>query len=95
MPDDLAHILSLAKHAIAMESSPIWKTDAEEAMRLHGEACEAVWAELKRQVQMAGQDVPPPPPSPTKQVEMMRKKALRRLKGRLPELIAEAIGEIS
>lgn len=94
MTDGHAAILSLAKYAIAMETSAIWKLDAEEASRLHGEACEAVWAELKRQVHMAGQDIPPLP-SPKKQVEAVRKEALRRLEERLPELIAEAIGEIS
>lgn len=56
-PDHL-HLLALARRAIASEAGPLWKTDSEEAMAQHGAACDALWDELRRQVDLQDGKIP-------------------------------------
>jgi hypothetical protein len=46
-------ILRLAQIAfIASNNKALWKADAEAAVEAHGHACDALWAELERQVRL-------------------------------------------
>lgn len=56
-PDHLA-LLSLARRAIELKESPLWKTKIEEACDLHSAACDALWDELHRQVDVQDGKVP-------------------------------------
>lgn len=56
-PDHMA-LLALARLAIAAESGPLWKTDIEEASAMHGAACDALWDELRRQIDAQDGKVP-------------------------------------
>ena len=56
-PDHIA-LLALARRAIDAERGPLWKTAPDEACEIHGTACDAVWDELRRQVDMAAGRVP-------------------------------------
>lgn len=44
----LAFLLSLVARERAARNSPLWKTDVDEAVSEHGDACDAVWDELYR-----------------------------------------------
>lgn len=46
----LSRILRLAQAAFKAERSRLWKTDIDAAFAAHGEACDALWAELERQL---------------------------------------------
>lgn len=51
-------LLSLAQAAIAAEVSPLWKTAPEKACDTHGAACNALWDELRRQIDISEGKVP-------------------------------------
>jgi hypothetical protein len=44
------HLLALARRAIEAETGVTWKTTPMEAVERHGAACDALWTELRRQV---------------------------------------------
>jgi hypothetical protein len=46
----LSRILRLAHAAFRAERSRLWKSDMGAALAAHGEACEALWDELERQL---------------------------------------------
>lgn len=56
-PDHL-HLLALASRAISAESGPLYKSDAEEACAIHGAACDALWDELRRQIDAQDGKIP-------------------------------------
>lgn len=56
-PDHL-HLLALARRALEANSGPLRKTDSEEAIQRHGAACDALWGELQRQVNLQDGNVP-------------------------------------
>lgn len=95
LAEDHLLILALAKDALAAESSKLWGVNSEEACVRHGEACDRVWVELKRQLQIYSDVVALEPviPSARQITQSLREQAVARLKERLPEMIAEAIGE--
>jgi hypothetical protein len=95
LPDDLDVILRLARHARDAERSPQWKIAQDDAIEAHGAACDALWAELYRQLEAreaAGNPVPKPhiPPDPRKQI---KQEILARLKADLPEMVSSIIDE--
>lgn len=49
---DHLHLLELARRALDAESGPLWRSDPEEANERHGAACDALWDELRRQVDL-------------------------------------------
>lgn len=91
--EDHMTLLALAKAAFRAEDSAMWKLDTESAFEAHGDACDALWNELRRQCG-AYSDLPPVdlPLSPQKQMVRIRKEAFQMLKSRLPDLIEEALG---
>ena len=57
-PDHL-QLLALARAALAArDDKTLWKRDADAAIQTHSAACDAVWDELERQVQIADGAVP-------------------------------------
>lgn len=47
---DHQRILDLAHEALQRRDSPLWRMDVEKAAQHHGEACDALWEELERQI---------------------------------------------
>lgn len=91
--EDHMTLLALAKAAFRAEDSAM-KLDMEAAFEAHGDACDALWNELRRQCG-AYSDLPPVdlPLSPQKQMVRIRKEAFQMLKARLPDLIEEALNQ--
>jgi hypothetical protein len=58
LAEDHLTLLALAKAAIAAEQGPLWKTDVEAAADVHGAACNAVWDELRRQIDISEGRIP-------------------------------------
>lgn len=56
-PNHLA-LLALARRAIDAESGPLWKQNPAEACDRHGASCDAVWDELRRQIDEQDGKVP-------------------------------------
>jgi hypothetical protein len=57
-PDHL-HLLALARAALAArDDKRMWKERPRHACEIHASACDAVWDELERQVQIAAGIVP-------------------------------------
>jgi hypothetical protein len=56
--DDHTRVLALARLAIALETGDLWGKDPEHAADRHGSACDALWRELRRLVEMADGQVP-------------------------------------
>ena len=56
--EDHMRLLALARRAIAAETGVTWKTSPMEAIERHGAACDALWAELRRQVDSQDGAVP-------------------------------------
>ena len=56
-PDHL-HLLALARRAITAESGPLWKSDTEQACAVHVAACDALWDELRRQIDAQDGKIP-------------------------------------
>lgn len=56
--EDHMAILSLARRAIEAERGKVWTTSPAEAIEQHGAACDALWDELRRQVEALGCAVP-------------------------------------
>lgn len=52
------HLLALARAALDANHGPLWKKDPEEAMAHHGACCDALWDELRRQVDEQDGKVP-------------------------------------
>lgn len=50
LSDDHMRLLALARRAINAENGVSWKTSPMEAVERHGAACDALWSELRRQV---------------------------------------------
>lgn len=88
-------ILQLARHARDAERSPQWKIAQDDAITAHGEACDALWAELYRQLDARdaeGNPVSKPhiPPDPRKQ---LKAEIVARLKAELPEMVSSIIDQ--
>ena len=58
MEGDHAHLLALAKRCFAAETGAIWRTSPEDAVDVHSAACDALWEELRRQVELADGKIP-------------------------------------
>ncbi len=62
MPDHLhpdhMHLLALARAAIDAEQGVTWKTSPSEAVERHGAACDALWDELRRQIDLQDGKIP-------------------------------------
>ncbi|QKV17877.1 hypothetical protein [Oricola thermophila] len=84
-------ILALAKSAFEAEKSGLWKIDPETASEIHGERCEALWQELRRQVSEAGAGSIPSRPSRAELELQWKKEFVAKLRERLPDLVSEAI----
>lgn len=52
------HLLALARAAIDAESGITWKTAPEKAIERHGAACDALWNELRHQIDAQDGKVP-------------------------------------
>ena len=58
MDDDHLHLLALAKRCFAAETGTLWRTSPEDAVDAHSSACDALWEELRRQVELADGKIP-------------------------------------
>lgn len=56
-PDHM-QLLALARRAIEAEKGRLWTTSIMEAVEKHGAACDALWAELHRQIDLQDGKVP-------------------------------------
>lgn len=96
-PPDIApdhkRLLLLCRTARAAEKGPVWKTDLEEALEIHGDACDAFWAEAERQVEayLHRDEKLSAPPSADEITKSIRKKLVRHLRLELPELLQAAL----
>ncbi|MBP2232467.1 hypothetical protein J2847_005796 [Azospirillum agricola] len=93
MRADLERILSLAVTERRLRDHPNWKTAPEAAWEEHGEAVEALYAELYRQIDVRTANgeplkVPPKPPAPRKELE---KRVMAALKAELPGMVRSII----
>lgn len=55
---DHLHLLALARRAISAESGQLWKSEPEEACAIHATACDALWDELRRQIDAQDGKIP-------------------------------------
>jgi hypothetical protein len=95
--DDLDHrlLLSLAKDVFDHEDGPLWHRNAELAAEKHGERCDRLWGELRRQLAARNEiDLPDIPPPIADQAFGIRLEFKRRLTEAMPDLIEQAIGEL-
>ena len=86
-------LLQLGLSARDAEKSPLWKVDLGEAAERHGEACEALWAELYRQLDRLsaeGNQVTTPAPlrDPVKEANNL---VVAHLRKELPALVSLAM----
>jgi hypothetical protein len=51
-------LLALAKRAVDAETGRAWTTSTMEAVERHGAACDALWQELRRQIEVQDGNVP-------------------------------------
>ena len=59
IPDDHTRLLALARAAFqARDDAKLWRRSPAEAIETHGAFCDALWAELERQVGEADGGVP-------------------------------------
>ena len=58
LSEDHVRLLALARRAIDAEKCKTWKTSIMEAVETHGAACDALWAELRRQIEEQDGAVP-------------------------------------
>lgn len=90
--DDLNHILDLAAEARRLASAPGWRIADEEVIEAHGRACEAVWAELDRLLDIRDPAFVGRRKRSEEDLRRIVKAALtKQLKEALPQLIEEAI----
>ncbi|AGT09087.1 hypothetical protein [Paracoccus aminophilus] len=90
-PDHM-HLLALARRALDAEPGPIWKTDPEEAVKRHGAVCNAVWDELRRQIEAQDGKVPVLEHPSVKQkalAKRMRANILAACKGAIDQALDE------
>ncbi|MEH7827626.1 hypothetical protein [Gemmobacter denitrificans] len=73
LSQDHMHLLALARTAIAAEQGPIWRKDPEEAVGIHSEACNALWEDLRRQIDIQDGKVPVLEHPTVKQRELARR----------------------
>lgn len=94
--DDLECILQLARVARDASNSLAWKTDIDGAFEVHGDACDALWAELNRQLDnRAATDNPVMNPAPLPDVRKeVRKQVLAALKAELPDMVSAIIDSL-
>ena len=58
MDPDHEHLLALAKRCFVAETGPLWRSRPDEAIEVHSDACDALWEELRRQVELADGKIP-------------------------------------
>jgi len=90
---DLERILLLAADARRLRDSPRWKTDPEVAVGDYGNACDALWEELFRQLDARAANgnpakMPPAAPDPRKDIE---RRVLAALRSDLPDMVRSII----
>jgi len=92
----LDRILGLAARVRVAENSPNWKSNTGEANEVHGEACEAMWAELYRVLDIrSSSGQPVKPPTPDDQQKKIKKKLLDELRIELPAAVKKILDRAS
>lgn len=81
-------LLSLARRAIEAESGYRWRTDVEDAVAIHGAACDALWGELRRQLDVQDGKVPV-----LKHPSVQHKELAQRMRGSIIAACQNAIEE--
>lgn len=87
--DDHLRLLALARLAISAESDPLWRKDVLSAAARHGAACDALWRELRRQVDAADGQVVPVLEHPTVKAQRLAS----RMRGQIVATVQAAIEE--
>ncbi len=90
---DHTTILALAKRCFDAESGKAWKFDAAAAIEVHGAACDALWDELRRQVEIADGKIPVIEHPSVKQIAFARRMR-SELIARLQDITSAAIDDI-
>ncbi len=92
--DDHIRLLALARMAIAAESGPEWRCDVLSASDKHGAACDAVWRELRRQVDL--QDgVIPTLEHPARQAQKLAKRMRSEIVATVQSAVEEALDDFT
>ena len=86
--DDALRVLALARLAISLEDGPVWKADPEYAADKHGSACDALWRELRRQVDISDGAVPV-----LKHPTVEAQELACRMRGQLRAAVGSAVDE--
>ena len=85
--DDHLRLLALARAAFAArDDGKLWKRSPDEAIETHGACCDALWAELERQVILADGGVPVLD-HPT----VRRRKMARQMRGAIVATVQQAV----
>lgn len=95
MSEDHERILQLGRRARDLADGPSWKFNTGDAVEAHGEACEAMWDEIYRQLDNRNAEglpvvAPKMPPDPRKEI---KKQIIARLKAELPDMVSHIIDE--
>ena len=95
MTSDLEKILQLAQAERKASKAPLWKSNAELACEIHGEACEALYQELYAQLDAREGKHSPVSEAPNKPcpVKALRREALCELRERLPGMIDDVLSD--
>jgi hypothetical protein len=89
--DDLERILTMAERARRAFDSSLWRTDLDAAVEAHGDACEALWAELYRLLDDRNSSGDPVPAAKPTRPDLIAKNLKRKFK---KELLAELPGMV-
>lgn len=90
--DDHLRVLALARLAFSVESGPEWTRDMLSAADKHGAACDAVWRELRRQVDL--QDgVIPTLEHPSRQAQKLAKRMRSEIVATVQSAVEEALDD--
>lgn len=91
-PNHMA-LLALARRAIDAEAGPLWRTDPQEACARHAAACDALWEELRRQIDLQDGKVPVLE-HPTVKARKMAKRMRKEIVAACMDAIEQALDDV-
>lgn len=91
--DDHVRLLALARRAIVAESGRLWTTSPMEAVERHGAACDELWSELRRQIDLADGKVPVLE-LPSKQKQRLARRMRREIVAAVQGAVEEALEDL-
>lgn len=92
--DDHVRLLALARAAFSFESGSEWKTDVLSASDKLGAACDAVWNELRRQVDLKD-GIIPTLEHPSRQAQKLAKRMRSEIVATVQSAVEEALDDLT